>query len=191
MAAFNPYEAPLARVAPLSGPQDGVDLWRDGALLVARNEAEFPDRCLRCNQPAEGYRFRRTVRWHPPVYYALIVINIILYAIVGSIVSKTSRVEAGVCPAHRARRRNAILVGWATFLAGGSLFVVGLTSGGESWQTVAVIAGMILIVAGAIYGVLRSQIYLPKKITKDKFVWLAKVDPDFLAPLPDWPAGAR
>ncbi len=187
MSTFNPYEAPRSDIRSLGGNLlDGDAIWQDGDMLVARNEAEYPDRCIKCNAPAEGYRFRRTVRWHPPLVYLVLLANILLYALIATIVSKKSRVEAGLCRAHRVRRRNAILTGWGMAIVGVVVFIAGLSLD-AGWKGVPVVLGLCLVFGGAIYGILRAQIYVPKKINKEKFVWLRKVDSDFLASLPAWP----
>jgi len=183
VAEFNFYEAPQADFAPVARPDSGASLWQDGEILVARSGADFPDRCIKCNAPAEGYRFKRTLRWHPPAYYALLL-NIIIYVIVETIVSRKAEVAAGLCRDHRARRRNAILVGWLTTMLGIALLIVGaaVADRGLGWFMA---GGGLLILFGLVYGTVRSQILVPRRIEKG-IVRLQKVDRDFLAPLPPW-----
>jgi len=102
--------APPARVAPLplqpapAPPQ----VWREGRTLVFEREAELPQRCYRCNAPAEH---RRTVRvwWHSRWWYLLILAGLVVYALVALIVVKRAKVELGSCRRHHRRR---ILAMW-------------------------------------------------------------------------------
>lgn len=181
MAEFNPYEAPRADFAPVSRPDSGASLWQDGEILIARSEAEFPDRCIKCDAPAEGYRFKRTLRWHPQGYYFLLMFNILIYAIVASVVSKKGKVAAGLCAEHRARRRNGILVGWGLAVLGIVLLIVGIAQESPALM----IAGPITLLAGIIYGIVRSRVLVPQQIEKD-IIRLQKVDRAFLAALPRW-----
>ena len=79
MSDFNPYAPPQAEIVDrnLILGEKG-DLWRDGKLLLIRKGAELPDRCLKCNEPAEGYRLKRTLSWHPPGWYLLVLLNLII-----------------------------------------------------------------------------------------------------------------
>lgn len=212
VAEINPYEAPRAdnssvgRLIPGGWVDLGAGLWQDGEILVARSGAKFPDRCITCNAPAEGYRFKRTVRWLPPAYNLMFIFIFIfcavifIYAIVAIFLAKTVRVEAGLCPTHRVRRRNAILVGWLMSTlglvvliggsAGASITPVGATGSGgglvvDRWHGGLMIVGSLLIPVGIVSGVVRSQVLVPKRIEKG-IIWLRRIDRDFLAPLPTW-----
>jgi len=79
-------------------------VWRDGKIVVCSHNASFPDRCVKCNQPAAGYRLKRKLTWHPSGWYALIVINLLLYAIVATIIQKKTLLHVGLCETHRKRR---------------------------------------------------------------------------------------
>src|SRR4051812_44962371 len=86
MPEFNPYAAPKTPLAPSSRKQMPVEegLWADGKVLVMTKSAELPDLCIKCGAPAEGYRLKRNLMWHPPAWYLLILFNLIIYAIVAS-----------------------------------------------------------------------------------------------------------
>ena len=77
-------------------------------LVVSTFDHEFPDRCVICNCPAEGFRLKRTAYWHPGWVYLLILISIVIYAVVALIVRKSVRLEYGLCPKHKARRVTGI-----------------------------------------------------------------------------------
>ena len=55
-------------VVSVTAQADGV--WRDGKIIVMSHDASFPDRCVKCNQPAAGYRLKRKLTWHPSGWYA-------------------------------------------------------------------------------------------------------------------------
>ena len=185
MNEFNPYAPPEAEIVPrnlvLSGKSD---LWRDDNLLVIRKGAELPDRCLKCDEPAEGYRLRRSLSWHPPGWYLLILVTLILYIIVALCVRWTAKIAAPFCPRHRAQRRNAILFGWLGALAGIGLIIFGVSSPDYA---VSILVGVGLFLLSLIFGVVFSQLLVPKRIDAN-FIWLKKVGPKFLADLPEWQA---
>ena len=174
----NPYASPAGDESyypDTMGQSDG-GLSRDGKVLVATKNAVFPDRCVKCNAPANGYRLNRKLYWHHPAYYLIILVcNILIYVIVALIVRKTAEYRVGVCPVHRSRRRNAILIGWGGFLLGVFMFV------GAAMQesVIFAIAGPVLLVVGIIYGIVGSQFISPKRIDAN-YAWLRGAGSEFL-----------
>ena len=123
--------------------------WRDGELLMVRKDAVLPDRCLKCNAPAQGFQFKRSLTWASPWYALLILLSPILFIIVYVIVSRRGKVTVGVCPVHRNKRNRAILAGWLTALAGiASSFLAAAVP--NDLFAVPIIVGLILVVAGVI-----------------------------------------
>ena len=57
-------------------------LWRMNKRLVTRTETVFPDRCIKCNAPANGFRLKRTLYWQHPAYYFLLLCNLLVLLIV-------------------------------------------------------------------------------------------------------------
>jgi len=156
--------------------QSGSGLSRDGKVLVATKNAVFPDRCVKCNAPANGYQLKRKLSWHHPAYYVIIVIcNILIYVVVALIVRKTAEYRVGVCPIHRSKRRNAILIGWGGFLLG----TFALVGAAMEESGILAIAGLVLLVAGIIYGIVGSQIISPKRID-ESYAWLQGAGSEFL-----------
>ena len=98
---FNPYAAALTDpdldgLGFSSDPKTpvGVGGWRDGDLLVISEGAKLPDRCVKCNQPAEGYLLQRKLNWHEPTWYLLVIISPLLYIIVALIIRKKAIVRS-------------------------------------------------------------------------------------------------
>ena len=198
MPEFNPYEAPVStEVNPRSkGRRDvGPGLWSDGNFLVARDRAEFPDRCVKCNESAEGLRLKRVMRWHPSGYYLLILLCTLAYAIVATVVSKTVTLEVGICPAHRRRRRKQIASAWLLGLGGvGLILLFGAVAGGprggpeeNPGLALLILAGVVMILTGLILGVIASKFLTIERIDKDKIARIKGACPEFLETLPEYP----
>jgi len=183
MSDFNPYTAPQSDILAIPKHLDDREwLWQDGSRLVIRKGAELPDRCLKCNLPAEGYRLKRTLSWHRPGWFLLVLISPIIYIIVALCVRWTAKVSAPFCPRHRSMRRRAIALGWLGSLAGIGLVILGASSPDYA---IVIVVGVCLFLGSLIFGVIASQLVVPKKIDEN-FVWLKKVSPVFLATVPDW-----
>jgi hypothetical protein len=174
----NPYAPPVASypgAAISTGAGGGVA--RDGAIIVARDGAPFPDRCVHCNQSAQGFRVKKTFYWHAPNWYLLVLLSILIYAVVAMVVRKKASFELALCPLHRSRRR--LLMGISLGLPLAALVIV-LVSGGEP----ASVWGLgFATVAGAIFGSIGVRILSPKKI-EDGYAFLKGADASFLASLP-------
>jgi len=174
------------RVKEGAAPPPSLLLWRSGRVLVIGQGAALPDRCVKCNAPANGQRLLRKLYWHSPYIYLLILLNLIIYLIVAIIVRKMARVEIGLCDAHRRQRWLAIGYGWLGALGGLGLFIVGLAN---DWNAGVVVFGLVAFIAGMVLGVVKGPVVSAKRITPE-FVWIKGVCPAYLESLPEWRDGA-
>ena len=181
----NPYAPPKADVFIADPWLDYVEIaWRDGKFLVVRKGAELPDRCLKCNAPAEGYRFSRSLSWTKSAWMFLILVNVVVFLLVYFLVRKTARVTVGLCPRHRKARNRAIARGWLMALAGIVIVVAGAPLP-EPGVIICAIGGFCLVITGLIFGLFGSRVLIPIKIDKHA-VWLARVSPQYLAQYRDF-----
>jgi hypothetical protein len=195
---YNPYAAPLADPTldgfgflPDPKTPDGVGTWRDGDLLVMCEGARLPDRCVKCNQQSGGYLLKRKLYWHHPAWYLLILLHFFIFLIVYLIVRKKVTVMIPVCERHRRRRIRAIIIGWSLVLVGfvGVPLTCGIISsylsGGTSdvVLSLGIIVGIVLILAGAIYGNLVARVVAAKRI-EGHYAWMSGVERGYLASLP-------
>jgi len=157
-------------------------LWRDGKVLVMRHDAVLPDRCVKCNQPAHGYRLKRNLSWHTPWLYLLLLAAWLIYLIVALIVSKRARIQIGLCPRHRSIRKRDIMITLLLFVSSlGSFIIAGNMT--PAWPYV--LAGFAGLLASLIYGVVRVPMVQPKRIDNE-LVRLSGASKDFLAELPEF-----
>ncbi len=174
----NPYAAPRAET-DLGSSFGGVGapLRREGNLLVVPAlGANFPPRCVICNQPAQR-RLRRKLFWHPPGYYALVCLGALIYVIAAMIVRKSAEFEVGMCEEHSARRRNAIIAGWVgvplCFVA-----CIALIERVPALALVLMIGTLVLLVVSLIM----ARVVQAARI-QDGFAWI-KVGKPFLDSIP-------
>lgn len=187
MSNFNPYHAPSA-ILPTGKYAGQEGMWREGKRLLMTKGAEFPDRCVKCNAPAEGYRLKRDLSWHTPWLYLLIFFpGLLVYVIVALIVRDTAKIYVPLCPRHRSARRNAITFGWLGSLAGIAMIIgAGVMSDSlpEAYTVPMVVGGLVLLLLSMVLGAIFSRVVTPSKIDKT-MVWLKDISPEFLDSLPD------
>lgn len=173
--AYNPYAppSPEAQAGPAAGTGPGAgDIRRDGdTIVVPREGSVFPDRCVQCNGPANGFRLQRKLHWHPQWVYFLIILNLWIYVIVALIVRKKAEIAVGLCAAHRAKRHNAFLMGWIGSIAGMATCTGGIALEREAIGPVLMLGGVLGFVVFLIVGLVRARVVLPKKMD-DHEVWL-------------------
>src|SRR5262245_50781288 len=104
----------------------GVGVWRHFSQLVMTKDAQLPDRCTMCNNPANGFRLKRYLYLHSSAWYLLICAGLLFYAIAALIVRKKASIEIGLCPTHVQKRKRAIAITW--LLVGVSILVVVLAT---------------------------------------------------------------
>jgi len=173
----------LTEGAPLEFNAFG--LWREGKRLVARKDTAFPDRCIKCNAPASGYRLKRTVYWHHAAYYLLLLLlpfyclGLVVFVITSMAVRKKMVFEVGLCEKHRRRRWVAV-----TACVGGTIIGLGMlvTSSFNDHVWLAM-AGATSILVGVIWGVVSGRIVEATKMD-DEQAWLRGAGPEYLNQLP-------
>jgi hypothetical protein len=77
---YNPYAPPgeATTSPPYRDDRVGEACWREGGDLFVGRPGALPARCIRCNAPAVAPRKMRTLYWHNPPWYLLILLNLIL-----------------------------------------------------------------------------------------------------------------
>lgn len=180
MQENNPYAPPQARItARPAMPDDGSQVWRYGNRVLMTPNADLPLRCVKCNADAEQPVRPRTLYWHTPWLYLLILVSILIYIIVALIARKSISVSPGLCSEHRLLRRNVILGSWLAALAG-----IGLISGAidqSSWPLA--LLGAAALVGAIVFGMLKGRIIHATRIDQNR-IELKGFGEAFLASLP-------
>ena len=188
----NPYEAPRAALdAPGTDLVDDAPeaeetwLWRDGPLLVIRKGAEWPDRCVRCGEPAGGTGVEHWLIRHPPWYFLLLLLGIAPYFIGLSIGGRMAKVRLGLCPAHRSRFRAVNVAAGLMALLGVAAISVTVADD-RLWPMTPI--GCILIVIGSSHALRMTcnALARPRRIIR-RFAWIT-VHPGVLEGLAEWPS---
>ena len=156
-------------------------LWRMGKRLVTSSQTSFPDRCVKCNAPANGFRLKRVLYWQHPAYLLFFFCSLLVLLIVILIVRKKAILHIGLCDKPRARRKLGLIIGWSSF-ALGIILLIGAAWLSSGWSA---LAGIAILIIGGITGAILATTITPTKITKEN-VWITGVHRDFLAQLPEW-----
>lgn len=117
MNTENPYQPPRSRTEM----DNSQDCRREGKYAFVPKGRDLPPRCIICNAEAVRPIKQKTLYWHAPWLYLLILLNIIIYAVTAILVRKETKVSPGYCKAHRSARRKKI----SAFLGGSALLVCG------------------------------------------------------------------
>jgi predicted RNA-binding Zn-ribbon protein involved in translation (DUF1610 family) len=167
--------------------RSGGGVWRDGNRLVMTKDAQLPFVCVKTNRPADAWLLRK-LYWHNAWIYLLILISIWVYVIVALIVRQSATINVGLCREQIMRRRWTIAGAWLAVVGGVVMIFVGFANsqpGNGAWLVVS-LAGLILLLVGAIAGATLARIVAPTRITK-QYVWMKGIHPEFLTSLPDFP----
>ena len=176
----NPYAPPQARItarAPVL--DDGSQVWREGELVVLTPSGDLPPRCVKCNADAEHPVKERTVYWHTPWLYVLVLVSLLIYLIVALIARKSARISPGLCSEHRKLRNNVIVGSLLAALTGIGLLVFAIS---DSNGGVGLLGGLTLL-AAIIFGMIKGRIVYATRIDANR-ISLKGCSEAFLASLP-------
>jgi hypothetical protein len=179
------YSPPPAGIALEDGyvlpPPPSGGIWRDKSTLVMVKEAPLPDRCVKCNAPANGLRLRRRLSWHHPVLYLVIFVALLIYIILSAVLSKRAIIYIGLCAEHFQRRRKLIAAGWFLFVAG----LVSAIAGFANDYPTGGLLGLGVFIFALVWLIIISRVVNVKKID-DQLVWLNGINSKYLSELPPW-----
>jgi hypothetical protein len=181
-----PPQPVLPYATPMSHQPGGA--WREGSQLVVTKEIALPPLCVKCNAPADGRPWTKTLYWHNPALYVLIVFpGILIYAIVALCVRQRARVSAGLCATHRKARARKMLIAWLIAGAGLLTAIAGFTIVGdrqtETAGLICILVGFLVLIVAGVLGLLFSNVLAPVKM-EGNHAWLKGACNDFLANFP-------
>ena len=183
----NPDDPPVIQYATPYQYAAPTVAWQDGIRLVVPKDGPLPMRCVKCNGPAAPeFTWRKTLYWHTPALYILIVFpGLLIYAIVALIVRKRSRVEAGLCELHGRKRRKRILIGWLIALAGAASIAGAFWAGSQQNNLAGILAlaGIVLLLTSLVWALVAVRVLWPSQIDA-RYAWLNGACPEYLQSLP-------
>jgi hypothetical protein len=195
------YETPRPYTVP-----GEITCWRDDAdakkpALVVLIGASTPDRCVKCNAPANGYTFSQTfaeeVRSTGGGSNAVAVAADVAIAVSQLARRKKGLARIALCPEHRRRRtRSGIIGGCLTFVGIGFVgpsfyYLLNHNAPQSSLITaIAFIAAAFLVMFIGIFWIALGTV--PVRFVKiiDQHMWLKGAGLPFLASLPSYEAPA-
>ncbi|WP_052573647.1 hypothetical protein [Haloferula sp. BvORR071] len=125
----NPYQAPLAMDLP-PAPVGG-SFYREGDMLVIRDGAVLPLRCVHTNRPIgpDDWTKRTKFTWTPPWVWALILIHLLVAVIVSLCIAKKAFVTYSMSREARRKliqRRSISLLAAVAGGVGGTVSIITL-----------------------------------------------------------------
>jgi len=141
----------------------GCSFWRLGKKLVARINAPFPDRCVKCNAPAHGFRLKRDFIF-----------------VLGA--HKRAIIHIGLCERHRAQHKLGVIIGWSSV----GLGLILLFGGAAIGSGLIALSGMAVLIVFGMFAAVLSTTVTPTRITVEDIL-ISGIHRDFLDELPEWP----
>jgi hypothetical protein len=177
----NPYAAPRADVNAGAGAQYAAPgaFWRSGPILMTRHAAVLPARCVKCNAELEAPPKKQRFYWHHQAWFALVLLNAIIYIVVAMIVRRHADVTYGLCALHRQRRKRGIWLSVGGILLSLALIFFGVTTS----QPVLFLIALLGFLMSIVIAIVKSRTLLPVRIDKSG-AQLKGCGEAFLASLP-------
>ncbi|HUQ05289.1 MAG TPA: hypothetical protein VM261_22450 [Kofleriaceae bacterium] len=183
--ASTPIESPFPSALPAPATLASSGAWgplqppwaacrRDGELLVCPRECMLPPHCVKCGAPASE-RHTAKLYWHPPGWYALLLLSLWGYLIAALLVRKKAVLEVGLCDRHARRRRRGRMTGWMIVLGGVAVMFTG--------DPIVILAGIVAVLTGLLVASAMGRLAVARRID-DCYVWVRGVHASILRALP-------
>jgi hypothetical protein len=145
--------------------------WSDDGQLVVPLNCRIDDCCFRCGEPT-ARSLVQTAYWHPAIWYLLLLVGLLPYAIAASIIQHRVKLVVGLCEGHRRSRRRGYLIGGALVAAGFGVLILAI-----KWSSGFLGALCpILLLAGACVLVVTSNLIKIKRADNSQ-AWLKGASP--------------
>ncbi|HEX5127182.1 MAG TPA: hypothetical protein VFW00_10620 [Rhodocyclaceae bacterium] len=144
-----------------------------------RASAQLPHRCVQCNTDVTPPIKARKVYWHHPGWYALILINVLIYLVVAMVVRNKAEIRPALCAMHRRKRT------WRLTLSLVLMFscILGICVALENDNSIAIGLMVIGLLVTLVASIRFSNFIVPKRIDA-KYIRLKGCGPAFLQSLP-------
>ena len=148
-------------------------------------EGTLPDRCVKCDAPADGRTRTVRLRWRDTGTTLLVLVLLLFVPLVFSR-AYWADVEVGVCRRHLDRLRLVGVSRACVLLAGFGMIAAGVALGAEYGYLL--LAGVVVVAAAPIYLSMTGNSVTASRI-EPRLVWVKGVCPEYLAKLPRRTAG--
>jgi hypothetical protein len=183
----NPYAPPKSQVELISEPGG---IWRKEKLLVMRNSAELPDRCIYCNKIAELSKKRRILYLNIWLRIVLILLflafnflALIPILIIVLIFRKSAKIKIPICQNHRKKRLLITLASVTVLLISIGFSFLAVKGSGYQESYFMVSLGVFLV--AFVLAIIRGQLLRAKKIDTEVMIFKGARSP-FLDSLPEY-----
>ena len=179
------YYQSLRENAPLPTAQGMTNARRDGRkFVIPVSGGQLPRRCVKTGVPVQDSELKiKTLYWCTPWAAISILASILIYLVLYLVLRKKVVVEIPLSAGGRAILRKHVFITISLVGAG-----IGLVVWGASYFDTLVgliFVGILCIVAGLIYGVLKGNALRVSKIANGE-AWLSGASPEFLDQLPEY-----
>lgn len=192
MVIENPYSPPVAPPDPTYPKvHQSTGYFADGHLLVIRDGAILPSRCIKTNQPIGPADWTKTKKltWTPQWVWLLILVSPVVLIIVAIIVQKKANLTISLSRPIRSKQVKQSAFGWCGAALGLVILLFSAVQD-QDWITWGIVGGILLIVTGLIFVALASSMLRVAKF-KDGWFSIKGCSPGFLKsleePAPAWP----
>jgi hypothetical protein len=164
----------------------GTGVWRRKRNLVVALDTPLPDRCVKCNAAVEGSRLKRSLHWHHPALYLMLIFpGLLIYALVAIAVRKRATLLVGICDQHRAKRKRSMLIAWLLAALGAAAITLAIVGVSEAAVGFLILAGVVLLLVALIWGIVGGRVVYAQRIDKSH-AHIGGVCREYLDLLPEW-----
>ena len=149
--------------------------------MVVSPDAVLPDRCVKCNAPAEGRRLYIALRRSHSGTTLIQLVLLLVFSIFW-LTADEAEIEVGICHRHMRRVRLWSALGGCLIVASIGMIVAGVVLGAEYGYLL--LTGIVLLLSAPAYISLGGRLLSATRI-EPRLIWIKGVCEEYLYSLPE------
>ena len=157
------------------------NVWRYNESIVVHKHTLLPDKCIICNQEADGITVRKMVFWHNPVLLPVLLLSWPFYVLFALVFRRTLTINMPLCKRHLWQRRLTTAVGVSLVPIAFWMAYVAIAFS----QPTLILSGIVSVIVGAVLvGWGRNPVWATH--IREEHALLRGAHPSMRDDLPEW-----
>lgn len=172
MSSESPYAAPNSDLSNTEASK----LYSNKHHVIFEADAEWPERCFKCNEDTKGTKKIKLTYVNPWIYLTILITPLVTI-ILALIFQKKFNINLPICDEHLKKRRNFLIIQWSLL----ALMIAGFVVGATTDSQLLLVLSLVLLLVVVISAIAGRMVHVAKY--KQNRLWVRGTGKKFLQSL--------